>query len=77
MIDHHITKLHAETLQQLESQCSSVVAEICRSVSCNSDLVIAIQSVMGKDDVASAIDSLQKTDPALARSLITAAFLVS
>ncbi len=74
MSNQHITKLPAETLQQLESQCSSVVAEICRSVSCNSDLVDAIRNVMGEKDVARAIDSLGKLDPEVRRRLVTAAF---
>jgi hypothetical protein len=34
-----ISKLPIETLQQLEAQCADVIAEICRSLSCNSDFV--------------------------------------
>ena len=73
MSDTPITKLPTETLQQLESQCSGVVAEICRSVSYNSDLVDAIRAIMRDEDVAVAIDSLRLSDPEIAKQLVTAA----
>jgi hypothetical protein len=74
MSDAPITKLPTETLQQLESQCSGVVAEICRSVACNPDLVDAIRTVMAEEDVSVAIDLLRRSDPKVAKRLITAAF---
>jgi hypothetical protein len=74
MRDDSIDKLPIETLQQLESQCANVVAEICRSVSCNSALVDAIRSVMAEEDVSVAIDLLRRSDPKVAKRLVTAAF---
>jgi hypothetical protein len=73
MSDTPITKLPTETLQQLESQCSGAVAEICRSVSYNSDLIDAIRGIMRDEDVAVAIDSLRLSDPEIAKRLVTAA----
>ena len=73
MSDTPITKLPTETLQQLESQCSGVVAEICRSVSYNSDLVDAIRNIMRDVEVAVAIDSLRLSNPEIAKRLVTAA----
>jgi hypothetical protein len=73
MSDTPITKLPTETLQQLESQCSGVVAEICRSVSYNSDLVDAIRDIMRDVEVAVAIDSLRLSNPEIAKRLVTAA----
>lgn len=73
MSDTPITKLRTETLQQLESQCSGVVAEICRSVSYNTDLVDAIRAIMRDEDLAVAIDSLRLSDPEIAKQLVTAA----
>lgn len=52
MSDTPITKL-----------ATDVVVEVWRSVSSYLDLVEAIRSVMGADDVAVAIDSLRKSDP--------------
>jgi hypothetical protein len=74
MRDDSIDKLPIETLQQLESQCADVVAEICRSISCNTDLVDAIRTVMAEEDVYVAIDLLRRSDPKLAKRLVTAAF---
>lgn len=73
MRDTTISKLPTETLQQLEAQCSNVVAEICRSVSYNSDLVDAICRIMRDEDVADAIDSLRISEPKVAKRLVTAA----
>jgi hypothetical protein len=73
MRDTTISKLPTETLQQLEAQCSNVVAEICRSVSHNSDLVDAIRGIMRDEDVTVAIDSLRISEPEVAKRLVTAA----
>jgi hypothetical protein len=73
MSDTTISKLPTETLLQLEAQCSNVVAEICRSVSCNSDLRDAIRGIMRNEDVADAIDSLRISEPEVVMRLVTAA----
>jgi len=74
MSDVPISKLPTETLQQLEAQCADVVAEICRSLSCNSDLVDAIRRLMQEKDTAAAIDSLRESNPDLAKRIVIAAF---
>jgi phosphoketolase len=74
MSDVPISKLPTETLQQLEAQCADVVAEICRSLSCNSDLVDAIRGLMQEEDTAAAIDSLRESNPDLAKRIVIAAF---
>ncbi len=73
MRDDSIDKLPIETLQQLDSQCADVVAEICRSVSCNSHLVDAIRNLMREKDTVAAFDSLRESDPDLANRLVMAA----
>ena len=72
MSDVPINKLPIETLQQLEAQCADVVAEICRSLSGNSDLVDAIRSLMREKDTAGPIDSLRESNPDLANRLVMA-----
>jgi hypothetical protein len=67
-----ISKLPIETLQQLEAKCTDVVAEICRSLSYNSDLVDAIRSLMREKDTAAAIDALRESNPDLANRLVMA-----
>ena len=74
MSDAPISKLPTETLHQLEAQCADVVAEICRSLSGNSDLVDAIRSLMREKDTVAAIDSLRESNPDLANRLVMAAF---
>jgi hypothetical protein len=74
MSDVPISKLPTETLQQLEAQCADVVAEICRSLSCNYDLVDAIRRLMQEKDTAAAIDSLRESNPDLAKRIVIAAF---
>ncbi len=73
MSDASIDKLPTETLEQLELQCSDVVSTICRSVSCNFDLVDAIRSLMREKDTVAAFDSLRESDPDLANRLVMAA----
>ncbi len=73
MSDVPISKLPIETLQQLEAQCTDVVAEICRSLPYNSDLVDAIRSLMHEKDTAAAIDALRESNPDLANRLLMAA----
>jgi hypothetical protein len=73
MSDVPISKLPIETLQQLEGQCTAVIAEICRSLSCNFDLVDAIRNLMREKDTAAAIDSLRESNPDLANRLLMAA----
>jgi hypothetical protein len=68
-----ISKLPSETLQQLEAQCTDVVAEICRSLSYNSDLVDAIRSLMHEKDTAAAIYALRESYPDLANRILMAA----
>ena len=72
MSDVPINKLPIETLQQLEAQCADVVAEICRSLSGNSDLVDAIRSLIREKDTAAAIDALRESNPDLANRLVVA-----
>ena len=72
MSDVPISKLPIETLQQLEAQCTDVVAEIFRSLSYNSDLVDAIRSLMHEKDTAAAIDALRESNPDLANRLVMA-----
>ena len=74
MSDVPISKLPIETLHHLEAQCADVVAEICRSLSCNSDLVDAIRGLMQEEDTAAAIDSLRESNPDLAKRIVIAAF---
>jgi hypothetical protein len=68
-----ISILPTETLQKLKAQCSNVVAEICGSVTYNSDVVDAIRGIMGDEDVADAIYSLRIAEPEVAMRLVTAA----
>jgi hypothetical protein len=72
MSDVPINKLPIETLQQLEAQCADVVAEICRSLSGNSDLVDAIRSLIREKDTAASIDALRESNPDLANRLVMA-----
>jgi hypothetical protein len=72
MSDVPISKLPIETLQQLEGQCTDVIAGICRSLSCNFDLVDAIRNLMREKDTAAAIDSLRESNPDLANRLVVA-----
>jgi phosphoketolase len=72
MSDVPISKLPIETLQQLEAQCADVVAEICRSLSYNADLVDAIRGLMHEKDTAAAIYALRESNPDLANRLVVA-----
>jgi hypothetical protein len=67
-----IDKQPIETLQQLGSQCADVVAEICRSVACNSDLVDAIRNSPCVKDTAIAFDSLRKSYLKIDKQVATA-----
>ncbi len=74
MSDVPISKLPIETLQQLETRCADVIAGICRSVSCNSDFLNTIRSLIHEKDTAAAIYSLRESTPDLANRLVTAGF---
>jgi hypothetical protein len=74
MNDTPITEIPFAELRGLEANCSDVIGEICRAVSCQSIFADGIREVMGNKDTIAGFEALRVASPEVAERLMIAGF---